>query len=115
MLSVNVCSPSVVALTADARRTTAIIGSRLSILPLSVWSKGISLRLRLGKREVLWRAESARTRTQQSSGGSDLIPFVLTLNNRVKTLVLYRETVLVRDRTPTNVCANLKRDLRFSS
>jgi len=33
MLSVNVRSPSVAALTAGARRSTTMIGSRLSILP----------------------------------------------------------------------------------
>src|SRR5437899_12859747 len=57
MLSVYVRSPpSVLAHSACARRTTTTMGSRLSILPLSAWSKGMSLIPWLGKPEVLWRA-----------------------------------------------------------
>jgi hypothetical protein len=60
MLSVKVfSSASVPALSGFARRTTTIIGSRLSILPLGSWFKGISLRPRLGKAEVWRRADSA--------------------------------------------------------
>ncbi len=50
-----------------------IMGSRLSILPLSVWSKGMSLRPWLGKPEVRERADPARKRSSRSWAGSDLI------------------------------------------
>ena len=49
MLSVKVLSPSAGGLSNGARRTTTMIGSRLSILPVVAWSKGLSLRPRLGK------------------------------------------------------------------
>src|SRR5260370_10947882 len=53
MLSVYVRSPSSVLAHSDcARRTTTTMGSRLSSLPLSVWSKGMSLIPWLGRADL---------------------------------------------------------------
>src|SRR6266853_2987863 len=74
MLSVYVRSPpSVLAHSACAKRTTTTMGSRLSILPLSVGSKGISLRPWLGKPEGLWRAIRLGNVHHDLRLGADLI------------------------------------------
>src|SRR5260370_8764932 len=74
MLSVYVRSPpSVLAHSASARRTTTTMGSRLSILPLSAWSKGMSLIPWLGKPEVLWRAIRLGNVHHDLRLGADLI------------------------------------------
>jgi hypothetical protein len=79
MLSVKVLSPSAGALAARARRTTTMIGSRLSILPLGPWSKRISLdlnwvNLRRGGARIPFADVYPGLRGQSSYFGAAVVP-----------------------------------------